>query len=59
MGCIYVHDNYLVSTLDRDVLEGLERVGFRLNYGIDGSGFPLLAWERAGGYYFGKTFAIH
>lgn len=39
----------------RDLLDGLKKIGFKLSTGIDGSGFPLLAWERAGGYYFGKT----
>ena len=37
----------------RETLDGLRRVGFRLNTGIDGSGFLLLAWSKAGGYYFG------
>jgi hypothetical protein len=37
----------------RETLDGLRRVGFRLNTGIDGSGFILLAWSKAGGYYFG------
>ena len=37
----------------RETLDGLRRVGFRLNTGIDGSGFLLLAWNKAGGYYFG------
>ncbi|THH13418.1 hypothetical protein EW146_g6790 [Bondarzewia mesenterica] len=44
----------LVKTIaekDKDTLDGLKRVGFRLNDGIDGSGFLLLAWQRGGGYY--------
>ena len=41
-----------VTELDRETLEGLERVGFRLSYGIDGTGWPLLFRTRGGGYYF-------
>ncbi|KAA1476329.1 FAD/NAD(P)-binding domain-containing protein [Dentipellis sp. KUC8613] len=41
-----------IATKDKEVLDGLKRVGFRLNYGVDGSGFALLAWGRGGGYYF-------
>ncbi|KAI0055332.1 FAD/NAD(P)-binding domain-containing protein [Artomyces pyxidatus] len=40
-----------IAEKDRETLEGLKRVGFRLNDGIDGSGFLILAWARAGGYY--------
>jgi len=36
----------------REILDGLRRVGFRLNTGVDGSGFLLLAWGKASGYYF-------
>ena len=39
----------------RETLDGLRRVGFRLNTGIDGTGFILLAWTKASGYYFGAT----
>ncbi|KAI0298791.1 FAD/NAD(P)-binding domain-containing protein [Multifurca ochricompacta] len=41
-----------IAEKDRETLDGLDRVGFRLNTGIDGSGFILLAWGKAGGYYF-------
>ncbi|KAH9979203.1 hypothetical protein BJV74DRAFT_858549 [Russula compacta] len=37
---------------DKETLDGLRQVGFRLNTGIDGSGFLLLAWSKASGYYF-------
>src|SRR6266850_1577707 len=40
----------------RETLEGLHRVGFRLNTGIDGTGFILLVWNKASGYYFGGFF---
>ena len=50
---------YWIQTISEDVfretLDGLRRVGFRLNTGIDGSGFILLAWTKASGYYFGAT----
>lgn len=41
-----------VKDLDRETLDGLERRGFRLSYGIDGTGWPLLFRTRGGGYYF-------
>ncbi|KAI9507262.1 FAD/NAD-P-binding domain-containing protein, partial [Russula earlei] len=41
-----------IAEKDRETLDGLRRVGFRLNTGIDGTGFILLAWEKASGYYF-------
>jgi putative flavoprotein involved in K+ transport len=37
---------------DRPLLEALEKVGFRLNYGVDGTGWPYLFRTRGGGYYF-------
>ncbi len=33
----------------------MKKVGFRTNLGYKGTGFGLLAWEKAGGYYIGKT----
>ena len=38
--------------LDREMLEGLERIGFRLEFGEDGTGWPLKYRSRGGGYYF-------
>lgn len=38
--------------LDASLLEGLERVGFRLEFGEDGTGWPLKYRTRGGGYYF-------
>ena len=38
--------------LDATLLKGLERIGFKLSSGIDGTGWPLLFRERGGGYYF-------
>jgi hypothetical protein len=47
------------STSTRETLEGLQRVGFRLNTGIDGTGFILLVWTKASGYYFGAFFSMY
>jgi len=41
-----------VKELDRETLEGLERIGFRLDYGEDNTGWPLKYRTRGGGYYF-------
>ncbi len=38
--------------LDRQVLDGLARVGFKLDYGEDGSGWQFKYLTRGGGYYF-------
>ncbi|KDR66366.1 hypothetical protein GALMADRAFT_162115 [Galerina marginata CBS 339.88] len=40
-----------IAELDKDLLDGLHKVGFRTNLGIKGTGFGLLAWSKAGGYY--------
>lgn len=37
---------------DRALLEGLEKRGFRLSYGDDGTGWQFLYQNRGGGYYF-------
>ena len=38
--------------IDRPLLEALERVGFKLAYGEDGTGWQFLYLNRGGGYYF-------
>jgi putative flavoprotein involved in K+ transport len=38
--------------LDRELLGGLERVGFRLDFGADGTGWQFKYLTRGGGYYF-------
>ncbi|ANK82017.1 MAG: monooxygenase [Rhizobiales bacterium NRL2] len=38
--------------LDRDLLAGLERAGFRLDYGEDDTGWQFKYLTRGGGYYF-------
>ncbi|KAF8196444.1 hypothetical protein BJ912DRAFT_955187 [Pholiota molesta] len=40
-----------VAELDKDLIDSLHKVGFKTNLGIKGSGFGLLAWSKAGGYY--------
>ena len=37
---------------DRELLEGLERRGFRLTYGPDDTGWQIMYQSRGGGYYF-------
>ncbi len=37
---------------DRPILEALAKVGFKLNDGINGTGWPFLFRTRGGGYYF-------
>ncbi|TMJ04816.1 MAG: NAD(P)/FAD-dependent oxidoreductase [Alphaproteobacteria bacterium] len=38
--------------LDKAILDGLTRVGFKLDYGEDGSGWQFKYLTRGGGYYF-------
>jgi cation diffusion facilitator CzcD-associated flavoprotein CzcO len=38
--------------LDRDLLDGLERKGFKLDFGEDGTGWQFKYLTRGGGYYF-------
>ncbi len=38
--------------LDAALLAGLERIGFQLEFGEDGTGWPLKYRTRGGGYYF-------
>ncbi|MDE2378055.1 NAD(P)/FAD-dependent oxidoreductase [Bradyrhizobium sp.] len=38
--------------LDKETLEGLRRIGFRLDYGDNGTGWQFLYLTRGGGYYF-------
>ena len=41
-----------VREIDRPLLDGLEKAGFRLSFGEGGTGWPLLYRTRGGGYYF-------
>ncbi len=49
--------SYQLSTargreVDKALLDGLERIGFRLHYGEDQTGFQMMYLRRGGGYYF-------
>ncbi len=41
-----------VKKIDAPLLDGLERAGFELEFGEDGTGWPLKYRQRGGGYYF-------
>ncbi len=38
--------------LDKDLLNGLEKIGFKLDFGDDGTGWQFKYLTRGGGYYF-------
>jgi putative flavoprotein involved in K+ transport len=38
--------------IDQDLLQGLDRVGFKLDFGEDGTGWQFKYLTRGGGYYF-------
>jgi putative flavoprotein involved in K+ transport len=40
------------KTLDKELLDGLERVGFKLDFGDEGTGWQFKYLTRGGGYYF-------
>src|SRR5438309_5458538 len=40
------------KTLDQELLDGLARVGFKLDFGEDGTGWQFKYLTRGGGYYF-------
>jgi cation diffusion facilitator CzcD-associated flavoprotein CzcO len=42
----------LSKQLDKDLLDGLRRRGFKLDYGEDGTGWQFKYLTRGGGYYF-------
>jgi hypothetical protein len=41
-----------IKVLDKDILDGLSRVGFKLDFNWDESGWQFKYLERGGGYYF-------
>lgn len=43
----------VIKQRDSELLEGLRKIGYKLNFGEDESGFLFLALKRAGGYYLG------
>jgi cation diffusion facilitator CzcD-associated flavoprotein CzcO len=40
-----------LASIDRELLDGLESVGFKLDYGEDNTGFQMKYLRRGGGYY--------
>ncbi|KAI9698123.1 MAG: hypothetical protein M1836_004125 [Candelina mexicana] len=40
-----------ISAADKETLDGLERAGFKLDFGIDGAGILRLIVTKGGGYY--------
>lgn len=40
-----------VKELDKELLSGLEKVGYKLSWGDDDAGFIIGAYQRGGGYY--------
>jgi len=40
------------KTLDQDLLDGLTRIGFKLDFGEEGTGWQFKYLTRGGGYYF-------
>ena len=40
------------KSLDQELLDGLERIGFKLDFGEDGTGWQFMYLTRGGGYYF-------
>lgn len=40
------------KALDRDLLDGLARAGFKIDFGTDNTGWQFKYLERGGGYYF-------
>ena len=53
---IYIYTRaWIDESLARPLIEGLHKVGYKTNYGEDGSGFLFLALKRAGGYYLGMS----
>ncbi|KAH7878743.1 uncharacterized protein C8R40DRAFT_1091012 [Lentinula edodes] len=40
-----------IAEKDKEILDGLRKRGFKLNTGINGTGFGMLAWSKASGYY--------
>ncbi|KAF7323963.1 Flavin-containing monooxygenase [Mycena kentingensis (nom. inval.)] len=41
----------LIAEDDKEILEGLKRVGFRVNMGVMDAGANINVWSRGGGYY--------
>ncbi|TFL05208.1 hypothetical protein BDV98DRAFT_542839 [Pterulicium gracile] len=48
---IYQSQIAQIAEMDKELLDNLNEVGFKTNLGVNNTGFALLAWGRAGGYY--------
>jgi cation diffusion facilitator CzcD-associated flavoprotein CzcO len=48
---IQIHLTQIQARLDATLLQGLAKVGFRLNFGPDNTGFYMNYLQRGGGYY--------
>lgn len=53
-GILAVEGTKLIAELDKELLDGLERAGFGLDFGENWSGLISKAMKRAGGYYIDK-----
>jgi hypothetical protein len=42
----------IAQNMDKELLDGLERRGFKLDFGEDGTGWQFKYLTRGGGYYF-------
>ncbi|GAB1216511.1 hypothetical protein ATERTT37_005727 [Aspergillus terreus] len=51
MKALQAHITSKEAEHDRELLDGLERAGFRVDYGPDGAGLFLKYFQRGGGYY--------
>ncbi|KAG6382176.1 hypothetical protein JVT61DRAFT_826 [Boletus reticuloceps] len=50
---------HTAQTTDKAILDGLAKVGFKTNLGLDGAGFFQLLYANAGGYYFDTGASKH
>ncbi|KAI9571544.1 hypothetical protein HD554DRAFT_2016499, partial [Boletus coccyginus] len=50
---------HFAQTIDKDIYDGLAKVGFKTNLGLDGAGIVQLLFAHAGGYYIGKSLGDH
>ncbi|BFZ59121.1 hypothetical protein YB2330_000123 [Saitoella coloradoensis] len=48
---LHQHVTRRIADLDKDLLDGLQKAGFKLDFGDDGSGFLMKYFRRGGGYY--------
>jgi len=51
LGELNKQSTQMIADLDREMLDGLERAGFKIDFGEDGSGLLMKYLRRGGGYY--------